>query len=805
MASRNLGTLTIDLIAKTAGFTQGMTAAERSSEKWRRQVERDMAAARKTVNRSMVAMAAATVAATAAIAAMTSAGIKNVAEQNRLARSIDATYDSVTALRDAFDDNGINNFEASINRLNRRLGAAELGRGAALNTIKELNLELSELASVDADERIAIIADRISEVATSSQMAARFAQDLGFEQREAAQFFLQGGDAVRQYRDYIVELGLSLSDIEADQIEAASRAMGTLGDLTSVLQQRLAVGLSPLIIQMSEDFDQLARSTNGFRGEIDAAIESTFSAIGFVADAVAGFGRVVDVTGSAIAIQFLAWELGVLTVGKAIYNGPINALNAYIETLNKIPGVTIDALGMSETGQRLEERAEIVYAAIQAGAADVQETLMKPLPSTFLDDFLENARDRAQAATEAVSDLRDQVSGSGGGSGVGAEIDEIAKEITALERAAKVWGMSADEVKLYDLTVQGATDSQLMQARALQETVAGFEEAKANQEAYLSLVQDLRTDEEKLTDQLYERLAVLDKISDATDQDYSRAAGAAFSGAPDFAGLAPEVGGAFGELNKIASAESELQGWYDKQLQMLDQFRSERADLTEQWDAQEEQLKQEHEDRLSEIEQARKIAQLASTEEVFGTLADTAKEFAGEQSGIYRAMFAVEKAAALARSVVAIQAGMAQAAANPFPQNLAAIASVASATAGIVSAIKSTSIDGQAHDGIMSVPADGTWNLKKGERVTTAETSAKLDATLDRINQNQGGRGVARVEIINQGGVPLQGDAQMLDDETMRIILTAVDNRDRENMHAGRGKWREAQQKYGWSVKGAIG
>src|SRR5699024_10307658 len=150
----------------------------------------------------------------------------------------------------------------------------------------------------------------------------------------------------------------------------------------------------------------------------------------------------------------------------------------------------------------------------------------------------------------------------------------------------------------------------------------------------------------------------------------------------------------------------ELQGWYDKQLQMLDQFRSERADLTEQWDAQEEQLKQEHEDRLGEIEQARKLAQLASTEEAVGTLADTAKEFAGEQSGIYRAMFAVEKAAALARSIVAIQAGMAQAAANPFPQNLAAIASVASATAGIVGAIRSTSIDGQAHDGIMSVPAD---------------------------------------------------------------------------------------------------
>ena len=46
-----------------------------------------------------------------------------------------------------------------------------------------------------------------------------------------------------------------------------------------------------------------------------------------------------------------------------------------------------------------------------------------------------------------------------------------------------------------------------------------------------------------------------------------------------------------------------------------------------------------------------------------------------------------------------------------------------------------SALDGQAHDGIDYVPADGTWNLKKGERVTTAETSAKLDRTLDQVSR----------------------------------------------------------------------
>ena len=40
MASKSLGTLTIDLIAKTGGFISGMDKAERASEKWRKSTER---------------------------------------------------------------------------------------------------------------------------------------------------------------------------------------------------------------------------------------------------------------------------------------------------------------------------------------------------------------------------------------------------------------------------------------------------------------------------------------------------------------------------------------------------------------------------------------------------------------------------------------------------------------------------------------------------------------------------------------------------------------------------------------------
>jgi ketol-acid reductoisomerase len=83
------------------------------------------------------------------------------------------------------------------------------------------------------------------------------------------------------------------------------------------------------------------------------------------------------------------------------------------------------------------------------------------------------------------------------------------------------------------------------------------------------------------------------------------------------------------------------------------------------------------------------------------------------------------------------------AAANPWPANLAAMASVAAATASIVSNIGAI---GMAHDGIDAIPETGTWLLQKGERVTTAETSAKLDKTLEEIQK--GGPSGTTVNVI---------------------------------------------------------
>ncbi|MHC9014459.1 phage tail tape measure protein [Stenotrophomonas bentonitica] len=98
---------------------------------------------------------------------------------------------------------------------------------------------------------------------------------------------------------------------------------------------------------------------------------------------------------------------------------------------------------------------------------------------------------------------------------------------------------------------------------------------------------------------------------------------------------------------------------------------------------------------------------------------------------------------AVAMSAQAAIAAYASTAAIPITGPIAAPAAAAAAlaaTAPYVAAVAASSgLSGMAHDGIDAVPETGTWLLQKGERVTTAATSAKLDATLERVNRDTSG------------------------------------------------------------------
>ncbi len=145
-------------------------------------------------------------------------------------------------------------------------------------------------------------------------------------------------------------------------------------------------------------------------------------------------------------------------------------------------------------------------------------------------------------------------------------------------------------------------------------------------------------------------------------------------------------------------------------------------------------------------------------EQITGSMVGMLEAAGDKQSAIYKAMFTANKAFAIAQSLISIQAGIAQAANNPFPYNLVAMASVAAETASIVGNIQS--VAGVFHGGKDYVPKEATYLLDKGERVVSPRQNQDLTnflASQREMNQFQAinsnplnGGSQVNIQIINR-------------------------------------------------------
>lgn len=99
---------------------------------------------------------------------------------------------------------------------------------------------------------------------------------------------------------------------------------------------------------------------------------------------------------------------------------------------------------------------------------------------------------------------------------------------------------------------------------------------------------------------------------------------------------------------------------------------------------------------IAKIRADAQASSLSSMSSALGQMTDVLKNAAGEQSGVYRVMFAAQKAFAIASAIVSINKAVADVAATEatWPTKLAAMASITAATASIIGNITGVSYGG---------------------------------------------------------------------------------------------------------------
>ncbi|HHO8100754.1 TPA: phage tail tape measure protein [Pseudomonas aeruginosa] len=766
MASRSLGTLTLDLIAKVGGFVAGMDAAERRSEKWRKEVEKNAA-------KVGAAIGAATAAGITALAALTVSTVRNANEIANLASVANASTTEFQKYAAGAKLVGIEQEKLAdiFKDVNDKVGDFLNTGGGALadffeNVAPKVGVTADQFRNLSGPQALGLYVSSLEKAKVSQSDMTFYLEAIASDATALLPLLRNNAEGFKTFGEAAQAAGAILDEKTIKSASELQAATWLVEQSTTGLKNQLTSALIPVLSDFATKLLDVSKDGTSMVAVGEFLVTTLKLVAGAAVATVGAFQLVGKSIAGAAAVASSAFE-GITWL--EIASGPAGWAKRFVQNLDGVKASTsVFAEDMVGSGKKIVEVLEFIG---NAGTGDVNGRV-KEL-AKLLDDLRKKNKTGTFEApgkeVEAAAKRRQQA---------------VTSLISSLQLEAATVGMTADEQKLYRLELDGATASQLAQAKAAIETVESFKKQQKAQEDYKKLVQDLRTDEERLLDTTKERLAVLDAMQGLSDEERNRVASRivsdSFSAPPSFGGADAVVAGPQGELDKIDKAEEELEKWYQSQLDLLNANREAKAELTAQWDEQELKLKQQHEEALAAIERSRQQVTLSANEQFFGNLSGLAKSFFGEQSGLYKAAFVAEKSYAIAKTLLNAPktASDAYAAMAGIPVigpalGIAAAAAAVTAQLAQVAAVKNVNLSGQAHDGIMSVPEDGTWNLKKGERVTTAETSAKLDRTLDDVRSNQSSGGAPTINLIEDRSRAGQVNTRRQDDQYIIDVVVA--------------------------------
>ena len=296
--------------------------------------------------------------------------------------------------------------------------------------------------------------------------------------------------------------------------------------------------------------------------------------------------------------------------------------------------------------------------------------------------------------------------------------------------------------------------------------------------------------------------------------------------APQGGQLSGSFGGMQTQLNQVQQAQEQLQLW----LQQQEAAYAQAAQITTEGEARMTAIRQKAAEANQALETQKTTLINTATQSMMDSGLSILATGFGEQSGIYKAAFAASKAFAIAQSLVSIQQGIAMAAANPFPYNLAAMASVAAATASIVTNLSSIAGAGFKSGGFTGNGAindiAGVVHGKeyvfdaaatKSIGVSNLENIRKngLDATLSREGYGTGatnvsGDTVSTKQNFNFTGSPISINGNPSDTTIALVRQAQIEGAKQgyemvaKHLASGQGKVSKALGN-GWNTKRRIG
>lgn len=715
-----------------------------------------------------------------------SEGLRTALDENK-----EAADNMATTVADAFT-NLRNSLAVYVGEANRASGSTQLISSAIVSLGENIDLVVKSLMLLGAGALAKYIASQgLATMASLKQaLAARQEAATALQAAQA-----RNAAAVAALAHARANVGLTTSTtalaaaekaatVAAAGLATAQRAasaasvgmLGILGGPAGVIA--IAASVAAGFLLMGDNADKAVKDIDELTGSLDGLHQKQLELRKLdLEEAIRKNGEALEETSVSVNALRKDYEDLHAQLGRGVSDDDLKNLT------HTITEQEVELTKLADKHSRLETALLNVNSALQQAAAS-QRSLNQAMDDSPTDDYLKRLVDRKHAlidgnsATKQAERYIKTLSNVSEG-----RIQEIRKEAAEIDSLAaaqrrRTQGLGAGKKAESEAERSYKQNSESLRKMAESFALAHLEgEQLAVVQARLSL-NDYATPEQI---ESAEKLAIaLHKVNEA--QKLKTKVGSdpqAYIRGND----EPLSGGAFDDQVARYDAEDkrEQERYEAKLVRLREAMEAEKLTIA-QYHAEFEAMQIEHAARLNQIDEARQSVMLSTAGNAFGQLASLIKNSQGEQSSAFKALFAVSKAFAIADAGLKLNMALMQVMADQTAltpmQKFANYAAVASAGAGVLSAISSASFGGRQYGGptqpgkmyrINENGAPEVFNAANGQQFMLPNTRGHVVSNKDATTNESNGVSV----VVNVHNAPpgTQVEQQRSDKELIIDVM----------------------------------
>lgn len=320
MAKKTVGNLNAILSLDSSKFTSGIFTAHKGLDAFGKKLLSGTA----RVAKYGVALGAAALGATAALTKRQMDAIDATA---KLSDRLNITTESLIAYQRAGDLAGVSNevLSKSLEKLTRNIGEAASGDKMAADMFKRLGLNAKELATLDAGDALKKVADGMNALPNAAERMASAMDVFGRGGGVMVNFLAGGSSALAEAEKQAAKFGLSLSRIDAAQVEEANDALTDVKNVFGGIFTQLAPQVAPVITDIANRFIAWATAGEGVGAKVGGAIDLIAEKIGVAADFLQRFTlgwQVLEIT----ALQIITTIAQAIALMERLFVGAIKTM-----------------------------------------------------------------------------------------------------------------------------------------------------------------------------------------------------------------------------------------------------------------------------------------------------------------------------------------------------------------------------------------------------------------------------------------------------------------------------------------------